>query len=97
MTFQIWAAFVLVFYVQVIFATQTSELPQIEGEGLTRSPENGLAKLGQEIKCLLNGKEPTGIKWFVIKNDDTKTELVTDGDNVKATESDVTYRCKIGK
>jgi len=67
---------------------------QLEGELLTRQPENGLVQKDQVMKCLQNGEVPEDLKWYTVT--DEEEELITsDGSDYKATLSDVIYRCRL--
>ena len=55
---------------------------QLEGELLTRQPENGLVQKDQVMKCLQNGEVPEGLQWYTIK-DDEDPELITSGKNAQ--------------
>ena len=50
---------------------------QLEGELLTRQPENGLVQKDQVMKCLQNGEVPEDLKWYTVK--DEEEELITSG------------------
>lgn len=67
-------------------------------KGMTRSPENGLVKLNQVMKCFLDGQEPEDLQWVQISDDGSESVIVSDEDilEYKAVNEDVTYRCKTG-
>ena len=67
-------------------------------KGMTRSPENGLVKLNEVMKCFLNGQEPEDLQWVQISEDGSESIIVSDEDilEYKAVNEDVTYRCKTG-
>ena len=74
---------------------QTNKAPVIVGEGLSRIPENGKAKIGDELKCLNNGEDIDDIEWVVIKGETASVMTPEDGKTaLKATEK-ATYQCKI--
>ena len=92
MTFQIlW----ILAFLKIVLASESP--PLIEGEGLTRVPENGIAEEDQVLQCLMNGQPPEEVQWFIINKDGTEVALVTDDgqSSVKAEDADAKYRCKI--
>lgn len=86
------------FAILLLYLTLASstEPPALLGQGLTRDPENGVAELNQILSCSLNGQTPEDLKWFTIKSDGTEEALDPDEDGVvKATDAELTYRCKV--
>jgi len=84
---------VLLLFSGLAFGSES--IPPIVGEGLTRVPENGQAKIGDELKCLKDGQEVSDIEWVLIKDD--KRSVITSEDglsSIKATEQ-AKYQCKI--
>ena len=76
-------------------AASEKSIPQIKGEGLTRIPENGEAKIGDELKCLKDGQEISDIEWVSIKDDKASVVVPEEGlTSIKALKEGK-YKCKI--
>ena len=74
---------------------KSNNAPVIVGEGLSRIPESGKAKIGDELKCLKDGEEVDDLEWVVIKGETASVMTPEDGKtSIKASEK-ATYQCKI--
>ena len=88
---------ILKFVLFLLFTlASASENPVLVGQGLTRVPEDGIAELDQVLSCSIDGQTPDDLQWLTIKNDGTEEALVLPEDGiVKATDAELTYRCKV--
>lgn len=89
---------VLFLFVGLILCSAHATTLAIVGEGMTRSPTDGVADLDQVLKCFYNGDELTDVNWIIIRSDGTNEPVVSDDvelPTMKAEDTTVTYRCKM--